>query len=117
VFQEQLMQNAGGVAVCSLSNGNAYSGKYPAESYFKQVMVEQCNRYVYDATNVSLREVSVDIHSILKVTIFTISKLVFNAENLGFIYQRCSFDPNILSTGEGLQGIGLWYAIYKKYRS
>ena len=50
-------RNAGGVAINAVySNGTAYSGKYPAESYFKQVggRAGATGEYVYDATNVSL---------------------------------------------------------------
>jgi N-methylhydantoinase B/oxoprolinase/acetone carboxylase alpha subunit len=57
-FQEQLVMYNGKWRVINAvyPNGNAYSGKYPAESYFKQVMVEQVQQEsIYDATNVSLR--------------------------------------------------------------
>lgn len=106
-------RNAGGVAINAVyPNGNAYSGKYPAESYYKQVggRAGATGEYVYDATNVSLREVSVGYtFNTKKIPFLQSASLSLIARNLGFIYKDAPFDPNIsLSTGEGLQGIDVY---------
>jgi TonB-linked SusC/RagA family outer membrane protein len=106
-------RNAGGVAINAVyPNGTAYSGKYPAESYYKQVggRAGATGEYVYDATNVSLREVSVGYtFNTKKIPFLQSASLSLIARNLGFIYKDAPFDPNIsLSTGEGLQGIDVY---------
>nr|WP_315154645.1 SusC/RagA family TonB-linked outer membrane protein [uncultured Flavobacterium sp.] len=106
-------RNAGGVAINAVyPNGTAYSGKYPAESYFKQVggRAGATGEYVYDATNVSLREVSIGYtFNTKKLPFLQSASLSLIARNLGFIYKDAPFDPNIsLSTGEGLQGIDVY---------
>jgi TonB-linked SusC/RagA family outer membrane protein len=106
-------RNSGGVAINAVyPNGTAYAGKYPAESYFKQVggRAGATGEYMYDATNVSLREVSVGYtFNTKKVPFLQSASLSLIARNLGFIYKDAPFDPNIsLSTGEGLQGIDVY---------
>lgn len=66
--------------------------------------------YVYDATNVSVREVSIgytfDKNKLPFVKSASISLI---ARNLFFIYKDAPFDPNVaLSTGEGLQGVDVY---------
>ncbi|AUS06555.1 SusC/RagA family TonB-linked outer membrane protein [Pseudotamlana carrageenivorans] len=66
--------------------------------------------YVYDATNVSLREVSVGYKLLLGESDF-IDNINFSiiANNLFFIYKDAPFDPNIAaSTGMGLQGVDIY---------
>lgn len=106
-------RNAGGVTINAVyPNGTAYSGKYPAESYYKQVggRAGATGEYVYDATNVSLREVSIGYtFNTKKLPFLQSASLSLIARNLGFIYKDAPFDPNIsLSTGEGLQGIDVY---------
>ncbi len=106
-------RNAGGVAINAVyPDGTAYSGKYPAESYYKQVggRAGATGEYVYDATNVSLREVSIGYtFNTKKLPFLQSASLSLIARNLGFIYKDAPFDPNIsLSTGEGLQGIDVY---------
>lgn len=106
-------RNNGGVVVNAVyPNGSAYVGKYPAESYYKQIggRAGATGEYVYDATNVSLREVALAYKINVKSFPF-IQSASFSlvARNLGFIYKKAPFDPNIsLSTGEGLQGIDVF---------
>lgn len=106
-------RNNGGVEVNAVyPNGSAYVGKYPAESYYKQVggRAGATGEYVYDATNVSLREVSVAYNFDLKKMHFLqTASISLVARNLGFIHKKAPFDPNIsLSTGEGLQGVDIF---------
>jgi TonB-linked SusC/RagA family outer membrane protein len=106
-------RNAGGVAINAVyPNGSAYVGKYPTESYYKQTggRAGATGEYVYDATNVSLREVSIGYtFNTKKLPFIQAASLSLIARNLGFIYKDAPFDPNIsLSTGEGLQGIDVF---------
>ena len=106
-------RNAGGVAINAVyPNGSTYSGKYPADSYYKQIggRAGATGEYVYDATNVSLRELSVGYNfSTKKLPFFQSASVSLIARNLFFIYKNAPFDPNIsLSTGEGLQGVDVY---------
>ena len=66
--------------------------------------------YVYDATNVSVREISVGYTFNKKKLPFVQSASIsLIARNLFFIYKDAPFDPNVaLSTGEGLQGVDVF---------
>ena len=66
--------------------------------------------YVYDATNVSLREVSIGYNFNPKSLPFiSTASISLIARNLFFIYKDAPFDPNIgLSTGQGLQGVDIY---------
>ena len=106
-------RNAGGVTINAVyPDGTAYAGKYPAESYYKQTggRAGATGEYVYDATNVSVREVSIGYtFNVKKLSFLQSASLSLIARNLGFIYKDAPFDPNIsLSTGEGLQGIDVY---------
>lgn len=106
-------RNAGGVAINAVyPDGTTYSGKYPAESYYKQTggRAGATGEYVYSATNVSLREIAIGYtFNTKKLPFIQAASLSLIARNLGFIYKDAPFDPNIsLSTGEGLQGIDVY---------
>jgi TonB-linked SusC/RagA family outer membrane protein len=112
-------RDAGGVAINAVytdgpNKGQAYAGKYPAESYYSQVggRAGATGEYVYDATNVSLRELSLGYTFNLKNSkIFKAANLSLVGRNLFFFYKDAPFDPNIsLSTGNGLQGIDVYAA-------
>ncbi|NHN24815.1 SusC/RagA family TonB-linked outer membrane protein [Flavobacterium jejuense] len=106
-------RNAGGVAI----NGVRASDGVPvtsvdAQSYYTQVggRAGISGEYVYDATNVSVREVSIGYNINPKLFPFIEKASVsLIARNLFFIYKDAPFDPNIaLSTGEGLQGVDIY---------
>ncbi len=106
-------RNAGGVTINAVyPDGSAYVGKYPTESYYKQTggRAGATGEYIYDATNISLREVSVGYtFNTEKLPFLQSASLSLIARNLGLIYKKAPFDPNIsLSTGEGLQGIDVY---------
>lgn len=110
-------RNAGGVAINAVyaagpNSGQAYSGKYPADSYYSQVggRAGATGEYVYDATNVSLRELALGYTFKLSENKFLkAASLSLVGRNLLFIYKKAPFDPNIsLSTGNGLQGIDVY---------
>jgi len=106
---------AGGVVVNAVyPDGKAYAGKYPAESYYSQVggRAGISGEYVYNATNVSMRELAFGYTFDLKNNKFLKSaNLSLVGRNLFFFYKDAPFDPNIsLSTGNGLQGIDVYAA-------
>lgn len=106
-------RNAGGVAINGVraSDGVAVS-TMDAKSYYTQVggRAGITGEYVYDATNVSVREVSVGYNFNPKNLPFINSASIsLIARNLFFIYKDAPFDPNIaLSTGQGLQGVDIY---------
>lgn len=106
---------AGGVVVNAVyPDGTAYAGKYPAESYYSQVggRAGISGEYVYNATNVSMRELAFGYTFDLKnVKFLKSANLSLVGRNLFFFYKDAPFDPNIsLSTGNGLQGIDVYAA-------
>lgn len=106
-------RNAGGVAINGVraSDGVAVTN-VTAQSYYTQVggRAGITGEYVYDATNVSVREVSIGYNFNPKALPFIQSASVsLIARNLFFIYKDAPFDPNIaLSTGQGLQGVDIY---------
>lgn len=66
--------------------------------------------YVYDATNVSLREISLGYtFNTKKISFINSASLSLIARNLFFFYKDAPFDPNVsLSSGEGLQGVDIY---------
>lgn len=106
-------RNAGGVAVNAVraSDGVAVTN-IPAQSYYSQVggRAGITGEYIYDATNVSVREVSIGYNFNPKALPFIQSASIsLIARNLFFIYKDAPFDPNIaLSTGQGLQGVDIY---------
>lgn len=66
--------------------------------------------YMYDATNLRLREVSLNYTFpkkwMQKTKVLKDLQLAFVARNLGFLYKKAPFDPDlVLSTGNDNQGI------------
>jgi len=110
-------RNAGGVAINAVyaagpNAGQAYSGKYDAERYYSQVGGRNgiSGEYVYDATNVTLREVSIGYKlNTKKLSFINSANVSLIARNLAFIYKKAPFDPNVtLSTGNALQGVDVF---------
>ncbi|CAA9202298.1 SusC/RagA family TonB-linked outer membrane protein [Flavobacterium collinsii] len=106
-------RNAGGVNINGVraSDGVAVP-TMSAESYYKQVGGRQgiSGEYVYSATNVNVREVSIGYNFNPKALPFIqAASISLIARNLFFIYKDAPFDPNIaLSTGQGLQGVDIY---------
>lgn len=106
-------RNAGGVAINGVraSDGVAVTN-VSAQSYYTQVggRAGITGEYVYDATNVSVREVSIGYNFNPKtLPLIQSASISLIARNLFFIYKDAPFDPNIaLSTGQGLQGVDIY---------
>ncbi|WP_264530675.1 SusC/RagA family TonB-linked outer membrane protein [Flavobacterium sp. N502540] len=105
-------RNAGGVPVNAVKPDGTVVTNIPAEEYYKAVGGRDgiTGEYVYKATNVSVREISVGYtFNPKKLPVFQTASISLIARNLFFIYKDAPFDPNIaLSTGEGLQGIDIY---------
>jgi len=105
-------RNAGGVSINAVdASGNAVT-TFDAQTYYQTIggRAGATGEYIYDATNISLRELSLGYKFDIKENSFlkaaTISLV---GRNLFFIQKDAPFDPNIsLSTGEGLQGVDVF---------
>lgn len=103
----------GGVAISAVyPDGAAFDGLYPAQDYYTTIAGRDgaLGEYVYDATNIILRELAIG-YNINTKKIPYINKLEVSliARNLFFISKNAPFDPNIsLSTGRGLQGVDIF---------
>ncbi len=105
-------RNAGGVAINAVNaDGSPFTGLYDARRYYETIgdRAGALGEYVYDATNVSLRELSLGYKLNLQSNIVKSANISLIARNLFFLYKEAPFDPNIsLSTGEGLQGVDVF---------
>lgn len=105
-------RNAGGVPVNAVMPDGTKVTSVDAQKYYNGVggLNGATAEYVYDATNVTVREVSIGYTFNKKVLPFINSATVsLIARNLFFIYKDAPFDPNIaLSTGQGLQGVDIY---------
>ena len=92
-------------------DGAGNAKQITAQDYYLQTggRAGKIGEYVYDATNVSLREFSVGYNMTFKESIVKNMRLSLIANNLFFIYKKAPFDPNIAaSTGNGLQGVDIY---------
>jgi TonB-linked SusC/RagA family outer membrane protein len=105
-------RNAGGVAINAVKPDGTVVTTMDAKQYYKSVGARDgiTGEYVYDATNISVREVSIGYtFNPKKLPIFQTASISLIARNLFFIHKDAPFDPNIgLSTGEGLQGVDMY---------
>lgn len=105
-------RNAGGVAINAIMPDGTPVTTMDAKQYYKTVGGRDgiTGEYVYNATNVSVREISVGYtFNPKKLPVFQTASISLIARNLFFIYKDAPFDPNIgLSTGEGLQGVDIY---------
>lgn len=103
-------RNANGGMV-NVVNENGEASQITAQEYYTAIggRAGMLGEYVYDATNVSLRELSIGYGLTLEDSF--IQKINFSliANNLFFIYKDAPFDPNVAaSTGLGLQGVDIY---------
>ncbi|MDO5607903.1 MAG: SusC/RagA family TonB-linked outer membrane protein [Capnocytophaga sp.] len=103
----------GGVTVNGAdASGNAIT-TVGAEDYYKAVGGRDgiIENYVYDATNVRLRQAALayDFDLSGKSSFFSNLNVSLIANNLFFIYKKAPFDPDLLmSTGNRMQGVDLF---------
>lgn len=101
--------NNGGMINVVDTNGNQL--QMTAQDYYTKTAGRAglLGEYVYSATNINLRELSVGYKLPVKSKYFESMDLSLIANNLFFIYKDAPFDPNIASsTGIGLQGVDIY---------
>lgn len=108
-------RDAGGVDINAVSVDGKAVTKIDAQTYYSAVSGRNgiTEAYMYDATNIRLREVSIGYklpkslvngNGVLKG-----AKVSFIARNLFFISKNAPFDPDLtFSTGVGLQGVDVF---------
>ena len=105
-------RNTGSVSINAVDKNGAAVTSMDAEKYYKAVggIDKATGEYMYSATNVNVREVSIGYTFNTKSIPFIQSaNLSLIARNLFFIYKDAPFDPNVsLSSGETLQGVDLF---------
>lgn len=106
-------RNNGGVTLQTVdASGVAGTTTFPAEEYYKFVGGRNgvAGEYIYDATNITLRELSLGYTFTPKrAGLIDAASISLIGRNLFFIYKKAPFDPNLsLSTGEGLQGVDVY---------
>jgi hypothetical protein len=102
----------GGVEINAVnSDGTPFTGKYDAKKYFTAIggRAGIGEMYLYDATNVRLRELSLSCQLPLKSKYITKMQIGLIAKNLCFFRLSAPFDPEVsMSSGNGLQGIDVF---------
>jgi TonB-linked SusC/RagA family outer membrane protein len=102
----------GGVQIdATKASGGKWSGAIPAETFYTTVggRAGITEYYMYDATNVRLRELSVSYKLPMQSKTIKDIRLGLVARNLFFITKEAPYDPELsMSTGNGLQGIDVF---------
>ncbi|WP_165824029.1 SusC/RagA family TonB-linked outer membrane protein [Pseudochryseolinea flava] len=108
-------RNAGGVnipAVVTLDGGATTSGDFegllPAQTFYQTAggRAGISEHYVYSATNVRLRELSLGYSFPTKIGVIRDLKISLIGRNLFFFTNKAPFDPELsMSTGVGVQGV------------
>lgn len=91
------------------TNGNAL--QMTAQDYYTKTggRAGLLGEYVYDATNVSMREMAIGYNMQFENSFVKDMRLSLIANNLFFFYKKAPFDPNVASsTGNGLQGVDIF---------
>ncbi|MEI6409869.1 MAG: SusC/RagA family TonB-linked outer membrane protein [Bacteroidota bacterium] len=100
-------RDAGGIDVGAVLPDGSKAGKIDAKQWYQSVggRAGFTENYVYDATNIRLRELAVG-YSFPKIGKLTGIKLSVVGRNLFFLSKKAPFDPEVsMSTGTGLQGV------------
>ncbi len=102
----------GGVAIgAQYADGTPYSGKLNAHDFYTTVggRAGITEYYVYDATNIRLRELSIGYKFKINSNVVKGLRLSFVARNLFFIMNNAPFDPDVsMSTATSFQGVDVF---------
>jgi len=104
-------RNAGGVIVNAVDDQGKAISKVDAETWYTSVggRAGVSGEYIYSASNVRLREVSLGYSLPLKGAYVKALKLSLVGRNLAYIYKKAPFDPELtMSTGNGLSGVDVF---------
>lgn len=103
-------RDAGGVEVNAVTESGQAVSSIPADVYYGAVGGRQgiTEAYVYDATNIRLRELSIG-YKLPSDILGTKARISVIGRNLFFFSNDAPFDPDVTaSTGVGLQGIDIF---------
>ncbi|RAJ87711.1 TonB-linked SusC/RagA family outer membrane protein [Chitinophaga dinghuensis] len=102
----------GGVSINAVyEDGRPFTGKMSAEKYYSTVggRAGVGQLYMYDATNIRLREVSLSYRLPLKWKWLRTARVGLMGRNLAFFYLKAPFDPEVsMGSGNGLQGVDVF---------
>lgn len=102
----------GGVAIpTAAANGTPYNGKVNAQTYYTTIggRAGIGEMYMYDATNIRLRELSFSYRIPLKWKWIRNLRAGIIGRNLFFFEIHAPFDPEVsMGTGNGLQGVDVF---------
>ena len=102
----------GGVVLNAVNeNGAPFSGKYDAQKYYNTIggRAGIGELYMYDATNIRLREISLSWQLPIRVKWIRQLQAGITGRNLCFFKLHAPFDPEVsMSSGNGLQGIDVF---------
>lgn len=104
-------RDAGGVIVNAVDDQGKAVSKVDAETWYTSVggRAGVSGEYIYSASNVRLREVSLGYSLPLKGAYVKALKLSLVGRNLAYIYKKAPFDPELtMSTGNGLSGVDVF---------
>jgi TonB-linked SusC/RagA family outer membrane protein len=105
-------RDAGGVALNAVyENGLSLSSRYDARRYYAAISGRAGigEMYMYDATNIRLRELSLTWRLPIKSKLISQMQLGLIGKNLCFLLLHAPFDPEVsMSSGNGLQGIDVF---------
>ncbi len=102
----------GGVDIAAqYADGTPYNGKLDAHTFYTTVggRAGITEYYMYDATNIRLREFTIGYRFNIHSNVINDLKLSFVARNLFFIMNNAPFDPDVtMSTGTSFQGVDVF---------
>jgi len=105
-------RNSGGVKIDATKiSGGKWSGTIPADVFYTTVggRAGITEYYMYDATNIRLRELSVGYKIPSTSKVIRDMRLSLVGRNLFFFKKDAPYDPELsMSTGNGLQGIDVF---------
>ncbi|CAL1520036.1 SusC/RagA family TonB-linked outer membrane protein [Chitinophaga sp. MM2321] len=105
-------RDKGGVAIDAVyENGTPFTGKVDAQTYYTTIggRAGIGEMYMYDATNIRLRELSLSYRIPLKWKWVRNLRAGIIGRNLFFFQLHAPFDPEVsMGTGNGLQGVDVF---------
>lgn len=105
-------RNNGGVSIdASKTGGGKFTDKIPAEIFYRTVggRAGITEYYMYDATNIRLRELAIGYNIPLTSKVVKDLKVGLVGRNLFFFTKKAPYDPEIsMSTDNGLQGVDVF---------
>ncbi|CAL1520038.1 SusC/RagA family TonB-linked outer membrane protein [Chitinophaga sp. MM2321] len=108
---ENARDNGGVDIAATKASGGKFSGKIPASTFYGVVggRAGITEYYMYDATNVRLRELAIGYTIPLHATFIKDLKIGLVGRNLFFFTKKAPYDPEMsMSTDNGVQGVDVF---------